>query len=123
MNEDTLRKLLSLLRVPDRRARPVYFVLAADSPIKITSYPTCIVKNTNKQGVTTMGHWIAFFIPSKNKYEVFDSYGLALSFYPDIVPPPGRCIAENCQALQSDQLLVRLLLCLLPMAAKLWAFV
>ena len=102
MNEDNLRKLLSVLKLPDKRKKPPTFVLPADGNVEITSYPTCIIKNTNKAGVTTMGHWIAFYVPSKGKYEIFDSYGLPLSRYPDVVPPPGRCIAENCHTVQAS---------------------
>ena len=105
MNEDVLRKLVSQLLSYShccRPSKPAMYVLAADDVVNITSYPTCIIKNTNKAGVTSMGHWIAFFIPSRNKYEVMDSYGLPLSRYPDIVPPPGKCIAENCHTLQSN---------------------
>lgn len=102
MNEDALRKLISLLKLPDRKPRPATFVLPADGVVDITSYPTCIVKNTNKAGDSSMGHWVAFFVISKDRYETFDSYGLPLSRYPDIVPPPGKCVAENCHTLQAS---------------------
>ena len=102
MNEDDLRKLISLLPLPKKMTKPPVYVLPADEDVNITTYPACIIRNTNKTGVNTMGHWLAFYLPTRGTYEYMDSYGLPLNNYPNVMAPPGRCVAENCYTLQAN---------------------
>jgi len=90
---ETLRSLLR------KRNTPVY-VVGAEEVIKPTSYPCIIVKNTDYSWEVGK-HWICFFVLSSHRYHYFDSYGNELSTYPNVVPPSGIIVKENCNVLQS----------------------
>lgn len=49
-------------------------------PKKITRYPACFVCNVDKS--TEPGsHWVAFYLPSSEEVEFFDSYGNEPAFF------------------------------------------
>lgn len=49
-------------------------------PKKIKSYPACFVCNVDKS--TEPGtHWLAFYLPSSDKVEFFDSFGNEPTFF------------------------------------------
>lgn len=49
-------------------------------PTEIQSYPTCFISNVDSS--TEPGsHWLAFYLPSEDEIEFFDSYGNPPSFF------------------------------------------
>lgn len=72
MNSLQIEKILS----HDSRTRRYFLaVFASDElPRRIKSYPACFVCNVDKS--TEPGsHWLAFYLPSPDVVEFFDSYG------------------------------------------------
>lgn len=49
-------------------------------PTKITRYPACFVCNVDPSDQPG-SHWLAFYIPSADKLEFFDSYGNTPDFF------------------------------------------
>lgn len=78
MNTEQIRR--ALLR--GKYTKPAFLdVYASDQlPSQITSFPACFVANvdTSKQAGT---HWVAFYLPSENELEFFDSFGHAPQFF------------------------------------------
>jgi hypothetical protein len=73
---------------------------AADTiPRRVPSYPCCFVANTDPQDQPGK-HWVACFIPSRNKLEFFDSYGMPAETYPALALPNAPT-SSNVVCLQS----------------------
>jgi hypothetical protein len=59
-------------------------VFAADHlPKRIRTYPSCYVANIDPHDRAGQ-HWVACFLPSPNKLEFFDSYGLPPESYAEL---------------------------------------
>ena len=71
-------------------------VFAADEVPKIITSPCGFVANTDPS--TEPGtHWVAFYFPSREKGEFFDSYGYPLNIM-DLNPTKSRCGTNiNCK--------------------------
>lgn len=68
-------------------------VFAADRiPRNITSFPCCLVANTDPASEPGQ-HWVAYYCASLTQVEFFDSYGLSWNYYEGLRFPiaPTRC--------------------------------
>jgi len=99
LTTDQIHRALETLLRPKGIA---FFVIAADEMhlVNFNSYPCCIIQNT-KNHDHPGEHWIAYWIPNKTSFEYFDSFGNTLTSY-EVKQPPGRLVASNHRALQSN---------------------
>lgn len=78
MDERQINKILSHHKTTKRHFLSVF---PSDLlPIKIRRYPACFVCNVDPSDQPG-SHWLAFYIPSADKVEFFDSYGNTPDFY------------------------------------------
>jgi len=78
------------------------FVIASDETevVQVDLFPCCIIQNTKPKNHPGE-HWIAYWIPKKNSYEYFDSFGNSIDTY-SVEKPPGVMVMSNDRVLQCD---------------------
>ena len=78
---------------------PVY-VIAAQETEKL-SYDNCpfiVCQNTD---VGPPGeHWIGWWVYSRANADYFDSFGLSIEKYVNVIPPATNIVQENCRQIQ-----------------------